>query len=56
MPDASHADTTAVTKADERRTFLLLAVLFGPAVSVILVGSYGFLVWMSHLLLGPPGH
>ena len=42
------------TKAEERRAFLLLAVVLFPVLSVAVVGGYGFLVWMSQLVLGPP--
>ena len=43
------------SKAQELRAFLLLAVLMGPVLAVIVVGGYGFLVWMFQLLAGPPG-
>lgn len=35
--------------------FLLLAVVIWPILSVAIVGGYGFLVWMSQLIMGPPG-
>ena len=35
--------------------FVVLAVLIWPVVAVGVVGGYGFVVWMSQLLLGPPG-
>ena len=35
--------------------FIVLAVLIWPVVAVGVVGGYGFVVWMSQLLLGPPG-
>lgn len=38
----------------ETRAVLLLMVVLGPAVAVAVVGSYGFAIWMSQLLLGPP--
>ena len=47
-------DHTPATKAEERRAFLLLAVVLFPVLSVAVVGGYGFLVWMSQLVLGPP--
>ena len=34
--------------------FVLLAVVLFPVLSVVVVGGYGFLVWMSQLVLGPP--
>ena len=43
------------TQTEERRAFLLLVVFLAPIVSFMIVGGYGFLVWMSQLLLGPPG-
>jgi len=48
------AHDARATKAEERRAFLLLAVLLFPLLSVAVVGGYGFLVWMSQLVLGPP--
>lgn len=35
--------------------FLILAVLIWPFLSVAIVGGYGFLVWMTQLIVGPPG-
>jgi nitrate reductase NapE len=43
-----------VSKQDERNTFLFLAVLLAPILSIGLVGGYGFLVWIYQLLMGPP--
>jgi len=34
---------------------ILLTVVVAPAMSVVIVGGYGFLVWMYQLLAGPPG-
>lgn len=42
-------------KSTEFRSFLLLGVLLAPVLSVAIVGGYGFLVWISQILLGPPG-
>jgi periplasmic nitrate reductase NapE len=48
-----------VTDASQRRrelvTFLILAVVIWPILAVVVVGGYGFLVWMSQLIFGPPG-
>ena len=43
------------TKAQELRTFALLAVVLAPVLAVLLVSGYGFAVWMVQLLVGPPG-
>ena len=45
--------------ARERRrellAFLFLAVVLGPALSVAVVGGFGFVVWIVQILAGPPG-
>ncbi|MGA1858909.1 periplasmic nitrate reductase, NapE protein [Azospirillum sp. 11R-A] len=43
------------TRRRELAMFLLLAVFIWPVLSVAVVGGYGFVVWMSQLILGPPG-
>jgi nitrate reductase NapE len=35
--------------------FLVLAVVIWPIIAVGVVGAYGFIVWMTQLILGPPG-
>jgi nitrate reductase NapE len=42
------------SKVDERRSFLFLTVVMVPALTVMIVGGYGFLVWMYQLIAGPP--
>ncbi len=42
-------------KADERNTFILLSVFLAPVAAVAIVGGYGFAVWISQIILGPPG-
>lgn len=43
------------TRSEERRAFMFLVVFLAPALAVMIVGGYGFAVWMSQLVLGPPG-
>jgi periplasmic nitrate reductase NapE len=43
-----------VRKKEERRSFLFLTVVMAPVLSVVIVGGYGFVVWMSQLFTGPP--
>ena len=45
----------ASTKTEETRSLIFLAVVMAPMVSVMIVGGFGFLVWMYQLLAGPPG-
>jgi nitrate reductase NapE len=42
-------------KKTEFRSFVLLVVILAPILSIAIVGGYGFVVWMSQLLLGAPG-
>jgi nitrate reductase NapE len=35
--------------------FIVLAIVIWPILAVGVVGAYGFVVWMSQLILGPPG-
>lgn len=48
-------DAQPPTRREELRTFLFLSVILAPVLAVVLVGGYGFVVWMSQLILGPPG-
>jgi nitrate reductase NapE len=43
------------TRTEERRSFLFLTVVMAPVLSVLIVGGYGFLVWMYQVVAGPPG-
>jgi len=40
------------TKQEEWRSFLFLAIVMAPVLAVIVVGGYGFLVWLFQLLTG----
>lgn len=39
----------------ELLTFLFLTIVFGPALSVAVVGGFGFVVWIVQIVTGPPG-
>ncbi|MDQ2104730.1 periplasmic nitrate reductase, NapE protein [Azospirillum isscasi] len=53
LPDSARPDSGA--KRREIAMFLLLAVVIWPILSIAVVGGYGFLIWMSQLIMGPPG-
>ena len=60
MVDASSNDTRpheriASSRRAELLVFAVIAAFIWPVVAVGVVGGYGFLVWMSQLILGPPG-
>jgi len=42
-------------KKTEWRAFILLVVFLAPILSVAIVGGFGFAVWISQIILGPPG-
>jgi nitrate reductase NapE len=48
-------ESSSGSRRQELIVFLIIAALIWPVVAVGLVGGYGFLVWMSQLILGPPG-
>lgn len=39
----------------ERIVFVILAVLIWPIIAGIAIAGFGFVVWISEVLLGPPG-
>ncbi|MBM7072869.1 periplasmic nitrate reductase, NapE protein [Shewanella sp. 202IG2-18] len=49
------SDTSSDEKKSELKIFIFLTVFLAPLLSVLIVGGYGFLVWMSQILIGPPG-
>ncbi|MCZ6831662.1 MAG: periplasmic nitrate reductase, NapE protein [Gammaproteobacteria bacterium] len=42
-------------KKTEWYTFIFLVVFLAPVMAVAIVGGYGFAVWISQIILGPPG-
>lgn len=54
---AGSADPTFVKAVRQREiaAFIVLAVVIWPVLAVAVVGGYGFVVWMSQLIFGPPG-
>ena len=42
------------TREEEWRSFLFFTVVMAPVLAVMIVGGYGFLVWMYQLFAGPP--
>ena len=49
------AGSARSTRREELRSFLFFTVVMAPALAVMLVASYGFVVWMIQILAGPPG-
>lgn len=53
MPNNDAPDNSD-TARDELHTFLFLTIILAPLITIVIVGGYGFLVWMAQLILGPP--
>jgi nitrate reductase NapE len=49
------SDNDKLQKRRELRAFLFLTIVLAPVLSVVIVGGFGFLVWMYQLMAGPPG-
>ncbi|MDF0602438.1 periplasmic nitrate reductase, NapE protein [Psychromarinibacter sp. C21-152] len=47
--------TETASKRHETLAFLFLAFVLFPVLAIVLVGGFGFIVWMQHLMFGPPG-
>lgn len=41
-------------KKEELRSFIFLTAVMVPVLSVIVVGGYGLIVWMTQVVTGPP--
>ncbi len=55
--DAQRAEARAPdTRKAELRSFLFLTIVMAPVLTVMIVGGYGFLVWMFQIVNGPPGN
>jgi nitrate reductase NapE len=52
--DRSDADAAPSTRREEFRSFLFFTVVMAPVLAVLIVGGYGFVVWMVQLWAGPP--
>lgn len=42
-------------KREEWRSFVFLAVVMVPALTGLLIAAYGFLIWATQMVVGPPG-
>lgn len=44
----------STARSRELYMFLFLTVVLAPALSVAIVGGYGFAIWIYQLIAGPP--
>lgn len=45
----------ATRRRRELLSFIFLAVVLAPIISVAFVGSYGLVIWVYQMFNGPPG-
>jgi nitrate reductase NapE len=53
--ETQQEDARTIHLRSEFFVFIVITALIWPILAVGVVGGYGFLVWMSQLVLGPPG-
>ncbi|MBK8069026.1 MAG: periplasmic nitrate reductase, NapE protein [Rhodanobacteraceae bacterium] len=53
MSDAS--DTEQSRQRRELRSFLFLTVVLFPLLAVLVVASFAAMMWIWHMIVGPPG-
>lgn len=49
-----NAQKPSVRRQEWLLFFFLIVILF-PVLTVMFVGAYGMVIWISQLILGPPG-
>lgn len=55
MPIEQQIPEEHVSARKEWGLFIFIAVFLFPLLSVMVVGGFGFMVWMFQLVVGPPG-
>lgn len=55
MKEVVNATEKDQSRGQETKAFLFLTGIIAPAVAVSIVVGYGFIVWISQILTGPPG-
>lgn len=55
MKEATSTTPQEQSRGEETKAFLFLTGVIAPAVAVSVVVGYGFIVWISQILTGPPG-
>lgn len=45
-----------IIKNQEFKMFMFIAVFLFPILSIVLMGGFGFIIWISQLILGPPSY
>lgn len=50
-------DATATSvKKQELTMFMFIVVFLFPILSIVLIGGFGFALWISQMIMGPPSY
>ena len=52
---ASEPDNLNASKSMEIKTFLMTTFVLIPGAAVAFVGAFGFVIWATQMIFGPPG-
>ena len=55
-PSPARTEGPPATPQEEARSFAFLSIVMVPALTVMGIAAYGFMVWFLQMLSGPPGH
>ena len=50
----AEAENEPQRKTEEFRTWLFLSLVMAPVLAVLIVSTFGFIVWFYQLIAGPP--
>jgi nitrate reductase NapE len=54
-PTNEESSRAACGARSELLAFLFLTVVMAPVIAGVVIGGYGFLVWIYQMFAGPPG-
>jgi nitrate reductase NapE len=54
--ESERSERREATPAQEAGTLIVLLAVIAPLLAVMVVGGYGFVVWMYQILIGGPPH
>lgn len=55
VPESASLSSAGTRRRRELLSFVFLAVVLAPIISVAFVGSYGLVIWIYQMFNGPPG-
>ena len=53
-PESEDGMDLSTDKRTERKAFLFLTVVMAPVLAGVIIGTYGLMVWIYQMFMGPP--